>query len=660
MFPSPDTRAVDLPTINRDDLNQSGAGPVLCAVHFRIHADPARSGIGHFGSTQLQAVLQAGALINISRTFASPAGWNNSYSLDPPSYAQFAEVSGDHATLNGGSIEVSIDATSSGSAQFAGPVKAVLEGNPAPVRPTHGDMALNVSIAVQTFSDTVDGLPVAIHAQGDLHVIDVGDRFSGTMPSNVSLPFVTANGFRILYAAQVIHDSDLANASAKINAQIQSQIQTAFGSPVPVTSHFDATSLAVGAPASEPVRFVGDANATRSLGTAGSLTAHQVTQVAQVVLESGATVHLSLNLTGLAKTNTTYLVSLPSTLAFENVTGASSSTASLVTVALPGWNVITAPKAAIAFDLNDPQASAFHAENVSIAVNLDLTTHIDLVNAIQTHKANMDVAMNASATLGVLKIPSALQSKIPSIVRIEFLPADALRKLYQLGILTEANVSQIQSTFGDQAAGGLSNVTGSKVPVTVVLDRAQLNETVGSSLGASRPIVIYATAALEMPLAGNHDRTPGGADFTLAQFPLNLPLPSLQGYPTTFKVTLPTGISIVSVSSADAAHEALSSTTTSAGRALLTATVTDGKTVNTAMTIGITPAFLLDQFLPWIILLAIIVIAIIALPIWGIVRLARRGKRKGPKGPTEAASGGATAGAGGSPAGSAKPPSGPS
>ncbi|MHB8584284.1 MAG: hypothetical protein ACYDDF_00390 [Thermoplasmatota archaeon] len=626
MFPSPATSSVTSTVLSQASLNAS-SGPIICTISFTVHLDPTTEGVGGYGATQFAAVFQAGAAINITRSFASPSGYNNTYSLVPPGYAQFTSATGDGAIVQGGSLVVNVAATSSSTLVSSPQIQATLQGNPIVVPPKHADIALTVDLGIQGFSQAVDGLPIGVNVEGQMNSLDVASRFGSALPPNVKLPFVSADGFRALYAANVIHPSELANATTDLSNQVQNQMDTAFGSKPTVNAEFDPASLGASAAAGSPVLFVAHTNATKGLGQAGGFSPHQVTEVAQVLLDSGATISLDVNLTGLHNMNTTYVISLPTTLAFQNVTGATPNSASQISEVIPAWNLPTSPVAEVGFALRNPQATPFAQQVANISVGLDLSMQIDLINAIQTKNANMDMGLNATVLLGVLKVPDQLASRLPHNVHVQYIPADALRMLYQDGILSDANVTTLQNQFESQVENGLHNVTGGPVAVTVNLDRAQFNETVGTPLSGAVPLHIYATAQVTKSLAGKGNGGSNGADFTLAQIPLNLPLQSFQSLPTTYRVTLPGGLSVVSASTNDAVNSVVSFGSVG-DRGLLTVTVLNGKSVQTAMTIGVTPGFLIDQFLPYLILIALIIIAIIALPIWGIVHMVRKGNKK--------------------------------
>lgn len=560
------------------------------------------------------AAFDAGALVNTTFDLTSQKRQLTTYTIRLPEGFAF------HTGLVAGTATRTANVDARTSATDVTQPVAVRFGK-VMERPTAQDMDVSIGIAIGKLSEGGDGMPATVDVTALFTAIDVNDQFPDALPSNVDLAFLSADGFRILKARGVITDLDLANATTQVKDDVKSRLVDAFGDRVTVNAEFDEASLS----GTGPVRITATAAIVKDLGIEDASLKSKAGQIADVILEAGAVVKQRLNLTGLKDAEVTYTVTLPSNLAFANVQGADSSTASALSLRLNSIGADEPVAQELAFDLKNPSAKVFTEQKASIDINLDLQLDIGLIKAVQTRDAVMVIDLDALVTLGVIEVPSDLKSQIPADVQISYIPADVLRKLWQLGVLNETTINTIEDEFLTQVSQGLEGVAGGEVKVEGGLAREQLNEAVASPLG-DKPIKLTASAVIHKSLAGGSG---GAAAMALAQIPLDLPLTSFQDLPTTYTVVLPKGLSVASASTNDDANSDIETGTREDGREYIVAKVLNGKTVTATMNVAITTGLLVDKFLPWLILGGLIVVGLVALPVWGIVRLIRRGKNGG-------------------------------
>lgn len=556
-----------------------------------------------YSAAQVESVLDAGARVVVEHQLRAERGWEATWALRLPAGWAWIEFPSASLVDSAREARVVVDAVDAAAPVVVGsPTKIASKvGKPAAARPAFSDERVEVRADVGNFRDGAAGLPVRATVVAELASVDVAERFGGALPAKVDLPYLSSSGLRALYASGVLGQDDLDAAVDTLETDVKQRLDGAFGGNAVVAARADSASLAAGA--TGPVRLLAFSNTTKDVGAVEP-------DVARAVLAGGAVVRANLTLTGLVGARVTYLVGLPAgELAFASATGAETVSASLARAVLDGRNRTAAPTQAVALRIKDPDAVAPTAEDVAVRVRVDLADlEVSLPGALGGDLGAILVHVEARAEISAVAVPDAVKGDIPPAVEIAYLSAATLRALREAGALDDAALADLDREFEKAMADGLASLAPG-VGVEGGLDR--------STLTGSGPVVLSGRASFRQPLAGG---APTAAALVLQEVTQTFELASLQERVTTYEILLPRGLALTALD----ARGATSEIGEEGGRSRGTIVVPAGQSTTATITLGVTPGLLWAEFPLVVLAVAVVVVALVALPVWGIVRLVRR------------------------------------
>lgn len=283
--------------------------------------------IGIHGRTEsdLRAVLDAGAGLRAHLEPLRQEGYDLSYHISPPPRAYFASANSGTRAQDGS--ELIMTATRTGTA----PVDVVVRGTSAPE-----ELAQDADIAVLvdlqdlqvSFGQAIGGdfgkLLTQITIDARIHVLKVSDDLAASLPPQVELDYVSADGIRILVDRGVVTEEDLARMEAELLDKLKEKLGATLGGDVPVKGGFDRATLAPGlikraAGNEAPIVFHATARVVKPLA-GGPI---EPAGPAAIALYSQA---LPLSFPKIQSLDTVYTVILPRGLAVQDVSGLGGTT----------------------------------------------------------------------------------------------------------------------------------------------------------------------------------------------------------------------------------------------------------------------------------------------------------------------------------------------
>ncbi len=305
------------------------------SIRFRTTAtiplDRETLGLGDYTRDDIEAVLDAGAIIRSELSLAAEPGHTAWYNITPIAGAAYkvgpGHVPADTPPAPGSPMTFYIDN-----------LDGTESVNLATWRELHAPDAGEFAEQVATSSITIDLRDVDITLMGAvggdfgtmqvvvglttaINVMEVPADALARLPDTVALTHLPSDGLRRLNERGLITDDDLAKAELKLLATVKENLERILGGGVTVTGGFDPASLQ-GTPASgpltgdRPLLFTASASFSKPLSGGGGSANAQAAMVLKTVSQT-----FSLPL--LDGVETVYRFVLPSGFSLEDVTGTS-------------------------------------------------------------------------------------------------------------------------------------------------------------------------------------------------------------------------------------------------------------------------------------------------------------------------------------------------
>ncbi len=635
-FDSSGTPSVDPVKIDETSL-EIGPGEAVNAYHpairfatkATISLDRETLGIGDYEVDDIQAVLDAGALIRSDITIAADPGHTAWYNITPIAGAVHAvgpnHLPADAPPAAGEPMTFFIQNLGGTAAKEVVTWREL--HSPTAERPTKEEINVAATMDLtKMLTGNGDGLPVDVTITADVMSVDVA-KLGASLPETVNLNYMSAAGIRILNARGIITDEQLANGEDDILSEMAGAIGDKLGDS-PFVGGFTTDSLA--GTATGPVAF----QATKS----GLYPVDAENAVMEAAFRSGALIGFNYDLTLAADREQTYAFLLPANLFFKNAGGgvlAEDGTSLTFAYDLRGKPSETAQlelslmhqdfspadiKDGVATEV--PSADPFTEQVATANLKIDLQdVDITLPGVIGGDLGSMQVVVTLSTAINVIEVPADALARLPDTVTLSHLPSDGFRLLYAAGAITPEDMAKADAELLQKVKDNLESVLGGTVTVTGGFDAASLTGAPDSGpLSSDRPLRFVASTSFSKPLSGGAS---GGAEaaMVLKTVSQTFSLPNLDGVDTVYRFVLPSGFSLEDAKGTNAAVETFQED----GRDGFTA-APSGEGSSVTMSIGVTSNFVLAKFWPWVLLAVIGVLVIVGLPVWGVARMMKKKK----------------------------------
>ncbi len=244
---------------------------------------------------------------------------------------------------------------------------------------------------------------------------------------------------------------------------------------------------------------------------------------------------------------------------------------------------------------------------------------IAIGKAIGGDMGNLVGEVLITADLSIIELPAEFQGTLPSSVDLKTLTSNGVRLLRKHGVITDAQVADLEKTFISQVEENLRNALQAPVKVSGGLVAGTIDADGITDVAGGAPLKLAAFATFLKPLSGGPAPEAAIALYTQEQ---GFDLPRVDGMPTSYKIILPKGLALtaLNVNGGDKAQG------TEGGRDWFSVSPT-GDSAHAQVAMAVTPAFVFAKFLPVVIIAILVIILIIGTPIALVVR-----RRKGKSG----------------------------
>lgn len=267
--------------------------------------------------------LRIGGTANAELTLFASNGKATTYSIHPPSIAEFSSAAGGSVTEDGRTATFEVPA---GATTF--PARLSLRGRDVPQFDAE-DATVDVTVDLKDLDVTLGGamsgdfgnLLMDLTVDANLGVIEVPEQLKGSLPPNLDLKYLSADAIRLLADHGYLTEENITALEQELLDQVSGKLGSALGGTIPVEGGLDRASLAVdlvSVPISgdKPVTFKASARVSKPL--AGG----EVQPQAAIALY---TQQLPLSLPKLEGLDTSYTVILPRGLAVTDLTGSGAT-----------------------------------------------------------------------------------------------------------------------------------------------------------------------------------------------------------------------------------------------------------------------------------------------------------------------------------------------
>lgn len=377
----------------------------------------------------------------------------------------------------------------------------------------------------------------------------------------------------------------------------------------------------------EPVNITLSDQITRSADDPafGGLTTQQL----EALFSSGAQVRSSLTLSAEPGYDAVYSIQAPNVpvkLVFSSPSqGTVSKDGRMWTFPIPNAEGATPKTASGDVVTSLPKLPNYTAQKADVGVLIDLKSlDVTLGQAVKGDFGTLNADVTVTGRINVIPVPESAKARMGSQVKLDYLSADGVRLLKASGLLTQDNLSAIESDLRTTVSQKLSSTLGQEVTVTGGLDEASLNPSVVGTVASDKnPITFTAHASFSKPLGGSSS---GGASIALYTVQQAFDFPKVQSLNTTYTVVLPSGLAVKDLQVAGGAGQTGKSAD---GRDQFTVTPSDGS-AHASVAMAVTPSFVVAKFWPVLLVALVVLVLVIGTPIALVATRRRRNKGKEP------------------------------
>lgn len=617
-FPGADVSGVSA-TVDRSTLQAASGNRFDPPVRVAVAADVARTseqvGLGTLSDAAVAAVFHAGASVEADFALSVRQGYAATYRIGVPASPaglRFASAQGGAVSADGLTLTLSADNTA-GRAPVASVTVVMRDAVATP--PSSEDVRTSVRIALGELLQGAPSVPIGVAMDAEVRSLDVQRRFPGALPDKVSLSHVSGEALRALHQTGAVTDQDLAAASQALVATLRASLQQATGAPVTVSGAFGPEDLARPATppyaADEPLGFHAQGSAERPVP--GDAAEHL-----DLALLVGAEIGFDLALAAQEDGLVSYTVEAPPGAVLARADGAAlapdgrSATVSLA----PG-----APPALVSFAIRGADAPSYDEERAELGVLVDLQDlQVTLGGAAGGDFGDLLVDVTVTGSLHVIALPPEMAMALPDDVTLAHVSSDAIRLLVERGLVTDAQLAELEARLLDEVATNLGRALGGDVAVTGGLDRATLAAgIVASPPSDAEPVVFTAHTRFLKPLDGGPLQPQAAIALYTQQQAFTLP--RVQGLDTAYTIVLPRGLAVTGM---DADGGTVEQGKAEDGRDQVVVRPT-GDSATATMSMAVTPTFVLLKFWPLVLLAVLVLVLLVGTP---IALVAMRRKRR--------------------------------
>lgn len=410
------------------------------------------------------------------------------------------------------------------------------------------------------------------------------------------------------------------DAEATVADQVRSTLRNAYPEagidPIQVQIDRDSLPDASGTNAYHPpIVFAVRTTVNLSLASLGVEGADDE-QLVEDALAMGAEADLEMPFTARPGRNHTYRVHLPDQVRLTEPPGAPARGTSFgLEVTLVNWRGSAPPKRTIPLTVTGANATIHDSSRESALVRVDLHQVQDA--SLLGGQVTLAVRVDVVAELHVLEVPADMQRDLPDEVELAFISADAFRLARDRGHLNDTHLQQALERFDENVTRALRSEFGDDVEPSVRLAPATLEAGYDpDALDASPPIRATAEATSEMQIRFFGREATGLVVHSIGR---SVELSSFPGWPTTYEIWLPEGLTVAGVQ--PPSPDVSTRTETRDGREVLVADLpeTAGQDAGTMqMTVGVNLGFVLTHF-PLALVGAILFVALlVGVVAWGV------------------------------------------
>lgn len=343
----------------------------------------------------------------------------------------------------------------------------------------------------------------------------------------------------------------------------------------------------------------------------------------EAILDVGAAIRTNVTLAPERGYDLTYQLAPATGTVFTSVEGATMSPDGRTAVVRVPQG---ASPAALRVSFRDTSAPTFDASDAAVNVTVDLKdVDVTVGQAIGGDFGNLLVDLTVTADLGVIEITDELRGALPEGVTLDFLSADGLRLLMERDVLTDADITKMETDLIKQVGEKLGRALGGTVPVEGGFDRETFAASLMTTpLSGKNPLVFQATAKVAKPLAGGPIQQQAAIALYTTELPLSFP--RIEGLDTQYTVIAPKGLAIT-----DVKGEGVTRGTSADGRDQFTVTP-QGESQTITASLAVTPGFVMAKFWPLVLGLVLLLVLIVGTPI-ALVRMRKKNKAKAPDAP---------------------------
>lgn len=625
-FPRADSRTVTESRLVRSSLDATGdSDPYEPTIDFELKATIQRNrgalGLADLSDEAVDSAFDAGARFSTTLTLVADAGYDATYVIRAPDALRWLESSEGAISADGTTLTVGI--ANAGKAAKATATPAVTLHNPTAPRHDAEDVRTTVEIEIPSFELAGGSLPLNANVRTQLSVVAIEDRFPAAIPAAVDLPYADADGIRALHDAGAVDDAQLASGEAKLLDVVKEALAGPLGGAPVVTGGFDDASLA--ASAGEPVVFAASAEGAYALDGVdadGDLA---------VVFRAGAAVAVTFDVTSEPGQETTFVIRVPDSVVLDDPTEGGTVSADGHSASWAIDNRGGTEKLALSpsVHIRDRDAPGYDGQTATLNILVDLKdVDITVAKAAGGDFGNILIDVTVQGDLGVIEVPDELKSQLPAGLVLDYLSSDAIRLLYKEGLISDAQLANLESRLLEEMRTQVGAALGTNAPVTGGLDAASLAaELVSTPLSGDKPIVFRAAISASRPLMGGDAAPQGQAAVSLYTAPpMSFDLPRVQGLDTVYKVILPKGLSVTSAE----ADRGSVQTGKEDGREYFVVTPTeDDAPAHATVAMSVTPTFVVIKFWPVLLAAFLLLALIVGGPIVGVVVAKRRRRARG-------------------------------